>query len=172
MHAKLIWFTGLSGSGKTTLAEKLFWFFVGKEYKVRIIDGDAIREKDGKNRFTPEEIINNNQRIIDLCIDLQKDYDYLLVTVIAPFENTREKAKERFSNNYIEVYVKADLETVMERDTKGLYKEAMQGNLKNMIGFNSNVPYEEPVNPAIILNTKKETVDKSFSKLKYFFELK
>ena len=93
--AKIIWFTGLSGSGKSTLANKLFSYLIEGLYKVKIIDGDAVREKDKKYRFTTKEIIINNQEIIVLCENLQKEYDYLLVTVIAPFKKTRKEAKEK-----------------------------------------------------------------------------
>ncbi len=161
--AKIIWFTGLSGSGKSTLADKLFSYLVKEKYKTRIVDGDAVREKDKKNKFTAEEIIINNKRIIGLCENLQKEYDYLLVTVIAPFKKTRMEAKEKFSSNYIEVYVKANLETVIERDTKGLYSKALQGTLSNMIGLVSGIPYEEPIFPSIILDTNGNSVEKSFT---------
>ena len=161
--ARIIWFTGLSGSGKSTLADKLFSYLIEKKYKVEIIDGDAVREKDEKNKFTTEEIIINNQGIIGLCENLQKEYDYLLVTVIAPFKKTRKEAKEKFSSNYIEVYVKTNLGTVIERDTKGLYKKALQGKLSNMIGFDPGVPYEEPIVPSIILDTNDDSIENSFT---------
>ena len=83
------------------------------------------------------------------------------MTVIAPFEKTRIIAKERFKNNYIEIYVKADLDTVTKRDTKGLYKKAIQGDLKYMIGLDNRVLYEEPVNPKIVIDTNSDTIDKS-----------
>lgn len=163
--ANIIWFTGLSGSGKSALASELFTFLIGKKFRVKIIDGDIIREKNIKNKFTQEEIIINNQRVIELCKNFQKDYDYLLVAVIAPFQKTRAKAREMFSSNYIEIYVKAELKTVIKRDTKGLYKKAKQGKLKNMIGFDTGVPYEEPVNPNIVIDTNDDILEKSFSKL-------
>jgi adenylylsulfate kinase-like enzyme len=159
--AKIIWFTGLSGSGKTTLARKAFSYLKGKKQRVRIIDGDIFRNKEEISIFTPEGIIINNEKIIDLCQKMQNDYDYILVTVIAPFEKTRIIAKEIFKNNYIEVYVKAEMDTVTKRDTKGLYKKAMQGNLQYLIGLDSRVPYEEPVNPKIVIDTNSDNIQKS-----------
>ena len=73
------------------------------------------------------------------------------------------EAKERFSSDYIEVYVKANLETVIQRDTKGLYKKALQGKLSNMIGLDSGVPYEEPISPSIILDTNDDSIENSFT---------
>jgi adenylylsulfate kinase len=159
--AKIIWFTGLSGSGKTTLANNLFTYLNEKKQRVHIIDGDVVRNKKEKNIFTPEAIISNNEKIIELCINIQNDYDHILVTVIAPFEKTRVTAKDKFKTNYIEVYVKAEIDTVTKRDTKGLYKKAMQGNLKYMIGLDNRVPYEEPLNPKIVIDTNSDNIDKS-----------
>ena len=159
--AKIIWFTGLSGSGKTTLANNLFSYFNEKKQRVHIIDGDVVRNKKEKNIFTPEGIISNNKNIIELCYNMQNDYDHILVTVIAPFEKTRVIAKDKFKTNYIEIYVKADLDTVIKRDVKGLYNKAMQGNLKYMIGLDSRAPYEEPVNPKIVIDTNSDNIDKS-----------
>jgi len=133
----------------------------GKKQRVRIIDGDIVRNKEEISIFTPEGIIINNKKIIDLCHKIQNDYDYILVTVIAPFEKTRIIAKERFKNNYIEIYVKADLITVTKRDVKGLYKKAIQGDLKYMIGLDNRVPYEEPVYPNLVIDTNFDNIDKS-----------
>ena len=159
--AKIIWFTGLSGSGKTTLANELLSYLIKKKQRVHIIDGDVVRNKKEKSIFTPEGIISNNEKIIELCFNMQNDYDYILVTVIAPFEKTRVVAREKFKTNYIEIYVKAKIDTVTRRDTKGLYKKAMHGNLKYMIGHDSRVPYEEPVNSKIVIDTNSDNIDKS-----------
>jgi len=159
--AKIIWFTGLSGSGKTTLARNLFSYLKGKKQRVRIVDGDIIRNKEEISIFTPEGIISNNRKIIDLCYKIQKDYDYILVTVIAPFDKTRTIAKEKFKSNYIEIYVKANLDTVIKRDVKGLYNKAMHGDLTYMIGLDKRVPYEEPLNPKIVIDTNFDNIAKS-----------
>ena len=47
----------------------------------KIIDGDAIRGNDKKNSFEIKDIINNNERIINLCKNYQMDYDYLLAFI-------------------------------------------------------------------------------------------
>jgi len=162
---KIIWFTGLSGSGKTTLANGLESYLKNKEVTVKIIDGDAIRENNKINSFDKVDIINNNERIIELCKKLQMEYDYLLVTVIAPFNQTRQKARRIFAKNYIEVYLKANLEIVIKRDTKGLYEKALAGKLNNMIGLDPIVPYEEPDRSEIVINTGYEKPEESLNRL-------
>ena len=99
------------------------------------------------------------------CKKLQKSYDFIIVSVIAPFSLTRKKAKKEFGNNYIEIYVNASLKTVIKRDTKGLYRKAIAGKIKNLIGLDSSVPYDEPDAPDLVLYTDKEPATVSFNKL-------
>ena len=75
-----------------------------------------------------------------------------------------EFARKQFCHNYIEVYVKTAIGTLIERDTKGLYKKALAGELKNLIGVDPSSPYEEPLTD-IIVDTSCETVGESSEKL-------
>ena len=163
--AKIIWFTGLSGSGKTTLANMLFSYLSENEISSKIIDGDAIRKKDKNNSFGKSDIIINNERIMELCKQLQMDYDYLLVAVISPFEETRRKARDIFVNRYIEVFVKASMKTVIKRDIKGLYKKDLSKNKRYMIGLNPMLPYEEPDRSEIVINTDYEKPEESLNRV-------
>ena len=68
------------------------------------------------------------------------------------------------SDNFIEIYVNASLAECEKRDTKGLYKKARNGEIKNMTGISS--PYEAPENPTLEIDTNKETIDESMKKIK------
>jgi len=121
--ATIIWFTGLSGAGKSSLAQRLYEALSSLNKRAKILDGDIIRREIHINLdFSPEAIIINNRLIAELCLRYQKDYDYLLVAVIAPFAEVRQKTREILGDNLVEVYVKASLETVVKRDSKGLYQ--------------------------------------------------
>ena len=52
---------------------------------------------------------------------------------------------------YIEVHVNTPLKKCEERDSKGLYKLARQGKLKQFTGISD--PYEVPKEPEIIINS-------------------
>ena len=164
-HCKIIWLTGLSGSGKSTLAEKVSEFLNSKSVKSRIIDGDDVRKTMKIQKFTESEIVQNNLRVIQICRDLANEYEFLLVAVIAPFRKTRQKARETFGTNYTEVYVQARMETLMKRDTKGLYQKALSGEIENLIGVDPKTPYEEPWSPELTINTDEETAENSASKI-------
>ena len=105
------------------------------------------------------EIIKECNIFLDL-------YDYIIVSVIAPFEDTRAHARKIFGDNYIEIFVNATLKELVRRDTKGLYKNALNGVLKNLIGVDSNTPYQLPTKPDLVIDTDNENEDQSFEKIK------
>jgi len=163
---KVIWFTGLSGSGKSTQAKKFANYLIDKGNDVLLLDGDTIRSTIHNDfNFSSESIKKNSHLIIDLCKEKSHFHDYIIVSVIAPFEETREYARESLGDKYIEIYVKASLKELVKRDTKGLYKKAAIGELENLIGFDPKTPYQIPVNPNLIIDTEVETEDQSFKKL-------
>src|SRR3989338_2805235 len=124
MNAKVLWFTGLSGSGKTTIALALQKELEKRNKKFKVFDGDVVRQKLHKHLgFTPEDIKENNRLIAELCLKQINKYDFILVPIISPFRESRENARKILGNSFIEVYVKALLETVIERDVKVYYKK-------------------------------------------------
>ena len=166
MKNRVLWFTGLSGSGKSTLANKLFDHLTLGGNKAVILDGDAIRSKEHNNLdFSPEGIVENNKLIIDLCIKYLQEYNFVLVSVIAPFCKVRKLARKLIGNAYTEIYVKSSLETVIKRDTKGLYSKALKNEIKNFIGIDPNVPFQEPDDSDIIINTESQNETQSFNTL-------
>ena len=156
MTCKIVWFTGLSGSGKSTIAAGLYDELTKRGKKVKTIDGDEIRKNDHHQLgFTPEDIRKNNRLVAEMCKSLQQDYDYILVALISPFTDSRKKARDIIGKGFIEVYVKAAIETLIARDIKGLYKKALNGQIENFIGLSPAVPYEPPQNPEICIDTEK-----------------
>ena len=55
------------------------------------------------------------------------------------------------------------LDVVEERDTKGLYKKARAGIIKNFTGISD--PYEEPEHAEVVVNTAEETIEESAEKV-------
>tara|TARA_B100001250_G_C19330925_1_gene584643 strand:- start:46 stop:564 length:519 start_codon:yes stop_codon:yes gene_type:complete len=169
----VIWFTGMSGSGKSTLSKKLITYLNVNNEKVLCLDGDEIRGKvDYKNDFSIESIKQNNINIIQLCKNNINSYKYIVVSVIAPLEETRAFARKVLGENYIEIFIKASLKKLVERDTKGLYKRALNGKLKNLIGVDTETPYETPIKPNLIINTDTQSEKKSFDKILKFISEK
>jgi adenylyl-sulfate kinase len=154
--AIVLWFTGLSGSGKSTIADKLKKRLEKKGKKVLIIDGDMIRNTLHKHlKFTPSDIKKNNRLTVKLCASQRPAYDYIIVSLISPFRESRKQARKKLSPDFLEIYIKAGLRECIRRDVKGLYRQALAGNIKNFIGVSKNTPYEPPEKPELVVDTKR-----------------
>lgn len=160
----VIWFTGLSGSGKSTLSDYLKKALEKAGFSVLQVDGDVVRQKNKKERsFSREDIIENNINIISYCKDVQKDYDFLIVAVISPYQETRDEARRIFGKEYFEIFLNPPLEVLVKNDVKGLYEKAKRGEIKDMIGFSETSPYETPTNPDLEIKTDKMEIAESIA---------
>jgi len=163
----IIWFTGLSGSGKTTLSHRLKGKLEKAGFSVFQVDGDTFRKKKKiKNTFSRKEILENNYNIISYCQSLQKKYDFIIVSVISPLQETRQRAKEIFKKDYLEIFLYCPIEELLKRDPKKLYKRALAGEVKNLIGFSDQNPYEIPKKPNLMIDTSKDNIEESLRKIK------
>lgn len=166
---KVLWFTGLSGSGKSTIAEKLEEQLIKEGKAVLIIDGDIIRNTLHKHLgFSPEDIKENNRLIANICKGKISEYDYILIPIISPFKKSREDARYLIKEDFIEVYVQCSLDTCISRDVKGYYKKALSGEINNFIGIAKENPYEPAENPEILVDTEKENLEESITKIKKY----
>ena len=171
MIRKVLWLTGLSGSGKTTIATSISKKLIKKNYKVKILDGDKIRDSIHTNLgFSPSDIELNNQKIAFLCKELMGSFDLVIVPIISPFSRSRKLAREIIGEGFFEIYIKSFLDNVISRDVKGLYKKALAGEIDNFIGIDPNVPYEIPKFPDLTLDTNKEKISESVTKLLKFID--
>ena len=164
----ILWFTGMSGSGKSTLALYIKKMCEENGYKIKIIDGDDVRDKDEeKLGFGYEDVLKNNLRIAEFCLDLKnKDVEIIIVPVISPYESVRKKVKDMLDPFLHLIYIKADVNSLKERDTKGLYLAADRGEIDNLIGYSDINQYDEPYEPSIIIETGNNIpLDKSKKKL-------
>ena len=150
-----VWLTGLPGSGKTTLSILLRDYLQKKNIPVIILDGDEIRNTVSKDLgFSPQDRKEHNRRVIEIAKLLVNNNFTSIVPLISPYRETRELARREIPN-FVEVYVKASLDTCIKRDPKGLYQKAKNGEITNLTGLQS--PYEEPQNPEVILDTEKNS---------------
>lgn len=161
----LIWITGLSGSGKTTLALRLEHYLYHRSFKAFLLDGDNIR--NGLNSdlgFTEEDRKENIRRIGEVA-GLMLDAGLIVISAfISPYETQRASIKKAVSpDRYVEIFVNCPLEICEERDVKGLYQKARQGNIPNFTGISA--PYENPSAPDLEVRTNEESIDESLSRI-------
>lgn len=161
----VIWFTGLSGSGKSTLANETEKILNKKGYLTYILDGDNIRGGLNRNLTFSEEDRKENIRRIGEVAKLMVDAGIIVITAfISPFREDRDAVRKLLDEGeFIEVYLNTPVEKCEERDVKGLYKKAREGEIKDFTGINS--PYEVPLNPEVIINTAENTAEESVNVL-------
>jgi adenylylsulfate kinase len=163
----VVWLTGLSGSGKTTIAKALVPRLKSAGYRTEILDGDVVRkELSPELGFTKEDRERHAKRVVYLCKLLSRNQVMPVVSLISPYRDFRAYARkevESANSTFLEVYVKCSLESCIKRDPKGLYKKALAGEIKDMTGLQD--PYEEPLNPDLVLDTDAESLEACVDKI-------
>jgi adenylylsulfate kinase len=164
-----LWFTGLSGAGKTTISRLLEGHLRERGSKLEILDGDVVRENLSKGLgFSKEDRDTNIRRIAFVADLLSRNGVPVITAAISPYAEIRAEARELMGERFIEVYVKASVDTCAERDVKGLYAKAFAGEIKEFTGVSD--PYEAPENPEIVCDTEGETAEESAQKLIEYLE--
>lgn len=154
-QAFTIWFTGVPDSGKTTLARLLAKHVSDLGLVAKVLDGNELRESLSPDLgFTSTDRDKHNRRVGYLARVLNGQGIISIVAVIAPHAAIRQEIRNQ-TKNYIEVYVKCPEETLLARDTKGLYKKAVAGELTNLTGYNA--PYDIPEKPEVTVDTDTQS---------------
>ncbi|MCE4050586.1 MULTISPECIES: adenylyl-sulfate kinase [Bacillaceae] len=171
-HSYVLWFTGLSGSGKSSVANAVAERLFQDDTLTYVLDGDNIRFGINKDLGFSEEDRKENIRRIGEVSKLFVDSGQVVLTAfISPFRNDREGVRELLEGNeFVEVYVKCSLEACEARDPKGLYEKARQGIIKDFTGISS--PYEEPVNPEIVIDSEKNSIEECVEQIVQFLKEK
>jgi adenylylsulfate kinase len=165
-HRSLVlWFTGLSGSGKSTLAHALEEKLYQKGCRTFVLDGDNVRHGLNSNLdFSESGRTENIRRISEVSKIMMESGLIVMTAFISPFNKDRNEARKLISSDdFIEIYCKASLETCEARDVKGLYRRARAGEIKNYTGIDS--PYEKPENPELVIDTDQQSLQESVSNI-------
>ena len=165
--ACVVWMYGLSGSGKSTLANQLERRLHNEGLLVKLLDGDNVRSGLNRNLgFSDEDRLENIRRVAEVAKLFCATGIITLAAFITPKNELRQLARETIgSDDFIEVYVKCLFETCAERDVKGLYAKAQDGDLQQFTGKDSTFEAPDEQTPDIIIDTDKENEEESLKKL-------
>ena len=164
----LLQFTGLSGAGKTTIANQVRQRLIELKYKVEILDGDEYRKTLCADLgFSREDRRENNRRLGILGMLLVRNDILTIISTINPYEADRQELRKS-SDKVFTIWIRCGMDTLMLRDTKGLYRRAMNPGhhpefIDNLSGVND--PYEVPVEVDLFIDTDNESIGESTQKL-------
>lgn len=155
----VVWMTGLSGAGKTTIAHVLVDELKARGLKVERLDGDVVRESLTRDLgFSKEDRDKNIERVTFVAKLLSRNGVACVCSFISPYQAVRDQVRAE-TTNFVEVFVDAPLEVVIQRDVKGMYQKAIAGEIENFTGISD--PFEAPANPDVHVRTDQETVQES-----------
>ena len=158
-----LWLTGLSGAGKSTLAAAVSKELRDRGIPVEVLDGDEVRQNLSKGLgFSREDRDTNIRRIGYVAKLLARNGVAVITAAISPYRAIRDEVREEIGA-FVEVYVKASLDECIRRDTKGLYRRALAGEIPQFTGVSD--PYEEPLAPELVIDTEREEVADSASRV-------
>jgi adenylyl-sulfate kinase len=153
----VIWFTGLPCSGKTTLSTLIESHLKDQKMPVEHLDGDVVRQKLCKDlSFSKEDRFANIERVVFAADLLSRHGIHVVVSFVSPYRQMRDYARQQLPS-FVEVYVRCPIQVCEARDSKGMYRKARAGEIKNFTGVSD--PYEEPQSPEITVDTDRSAID-------------
>lgn len=162
---RVIWLTGLSGSGKSTLANLLEKKLHEHNKHTYLLDGDNIRHGlCGDLGFSDKDRVENIRRISEVAKLFVDSGVIVLTAFISPFKVDRDFCRKLLADGeFVEVFVDTPLEVCEQRDPKGLYKKARNGEIKDFTGIDS--AYEAPEAPEVHLAYQDESAEATAERL-------
>src|SRR6201997_621955 len=165
-----LWFTVLSGSGNSTIAFTLEHALVQRGHLAYVRDGDNIRHGLNKNLgFSAADRAENIRRIGEVAKLFTESGTVALTAFISPYKADRDAVRALLGpGEFIEIFVKASIETCEKRDPKGLYKKARAGEIKNFTGISD--PYEAPEKAELVLDADTKGIDELAAEVVAYLE--
>jgi bifunctional enzyme CysN/CysC len=165
----ILWFTGLSGAGKSTLAVELERALFEKGFQVALLDGDNVRKGLSADLgFSPGDRAENIRRIGEVAALFAEAGMIVVTAFISPYRADRDRIRAQHPAYFHEVFIHAPLEVCEKRDTKGLYRKARAGEIREFTGISA--PYEPPLSPELVVATAEARVDECLARLMSFVE--
>jgi len=166
----ILWFTGLSGAGKSTLAHRVEDLLFARHCRTYVFDGDNVRHGLCSDLgFSMQDRSENIRRVGEMS-KLFLDAGVIALTAfISPFRRDREMVRSLVGDgDFIEIHCNASVEECEQRDVKGLYQKARRGEIPDFTGISS--PYEAPLNPEIVVNTGRDSLDDCAAAILHYLE--
>jgi adenylyl-sulfate kinase len=158
-----VWLTGLPSSGKTTLAGLLAKELLRIGLKVEVLDADVIRPLLWPELGYSREDRNENVRRLSILAQmLVRSGLVTVVAAISPYRDGRASARSQIGP-FVEVYLDCPVEECIRRDSRGLYRRALTGEIPRFTGVSD--PYEPPETAEVVVMTDRESPGASVERI-------
>lgn len=161
----ILWFTGLSGAGKSTLAHAVEEQLHQMGCRTFVFDGDNVRHGLCSDlKFSVEDRVENIRRVGEMAKLFLEAGVIALTAFISPFRSDRAWARSLVpEGEFLEIYCRCPLRVCEKRDTKGFYRHARLGKIKDFTGISS--PYEEPDSSDLVVDTNDLSLEESAARV-------
>jgi adenylylsulfate kinase-like enzyme len=164
--------TGMSGAGKTTLAFGVQEILARQGYNVYVMDADEYRKTLCKDLgFSREDRLTNIKRLAARAKELSEEYDLIIIAAINPFEEGRVFLREMYNSPLL--YVKCELDQLIERDPKGLYQKALlpEGHPDHITNFTGiSDPFEQLGKVDWIIDTSSVSIEDAIAQFVVYIQ--
>ncbi|MDC3234542.1 adenylyl-sulfate kinase [Candidatus Puniceispirillum sp.] len=149
----VIWLVGMYASGKSTIAEEIRTILEKKDNKVLVLNGGDIRQILGGNlSFSIEDRKLNAERVSRICKYLSDQGIVVICAMLSIFEETRKWNRDNI-DGYYEVFVDVSLNNLLLRDTKHMYRKALNGEVESFVGV--DIEFVKPESPNIVIDNNQ-----------------
>ncbi|GIV26618.1 MAG: adenylyl-sulfate kinase [Bacteroidia bacterium] len=160
MLKKVIWLFGLSGAGKSTIAQHISQLLSQKNITYVLLDGDEIRNTVNSDLgFSTDDRRENIRRSSEMAKLLSQQGIKCICSFITPTKELRDIVRKRLGNNVILFFIDTPIEECIKRDVKGLYKKAINQEVKNFTGISAAFEQPENENDVVRITTTGKTPD-------------
>lgn len=157
--ARAFWLTGFSGAGKSSIAHGAAAQLFAQGKQVFVFDGDNLRHGLCADLdFSPEARMENIRRAAEAVKLFIENGTICICAFISPTPECRKLASSIIGEKYFyEIFIDCPVGICEERDVKGFYKRAREGEIKNYTGVSA--PYVPPENPDLCIKTDENPLE-------------
>lgn len=156
--ARVLWLMGPTSAGKTTLARALERHLrsLGQRPVIHW-DGDQIRDMFGADLgFSSDSRLQVVRALAEVAKATSSAGIFTIVSALTAHDDARDLIRKMLPKLYV-CYIHCPIDLCMERDPKGLYRKAIDGEIDTLIGYNS--AYQPPKCPDLEIDTSSRDIE-------------
>lgn len=149
-----LWITGLPASGKSTITRQLKGLLAERGIDVAVLESDQFRKVLTPHpRYDEKERETFYAQMAYIGALLIKHGVPVIFDATANLRVYRDRAREQIPR-LLEIYVDVPIKACVERDPKGIYRQAREGKAEAVPGLQA--PYEPPLSADLVIRGDQE----------------